>query len=58
MAALEAAIAIDPDFDHAHWNVALTRLLLGDFEGGWVLRERGPGLCAGAGSRSLGAERA
>ena len=41
MAALETAIDLDPEFGHAHWNVALTRLLLGDFETCWSLRERG-----------------
>jgi tetratricopeptide (TPR) repeat protein len=41
MADLDKAIAIDPDNDLAHWNMALTRLLHGDFETGWVLRERG-----------------
>ncbi len=41
MAALDAAIAIDPDFALARWNMALTQLLLGNFEAGWALRERG-----------------
>ena len=41
LVALDKAIAVDPDNDLAHWNVALTRLLHGDFETGWALRERG-----------------
>lgn len=41
IADLERAIAIDPEFADAHWNLALLRLLLGDFERGWAQREWG-----------------
>jgi tetratricopeptide (TPR) repeat protein len=41
IADLDAAIALDPQFADAHWNAALLRLLLGDFEKGWPGREWG-----------------
>ena len=41
LASFEAAIAIDPEFSDVHWNSALLRLLLGDFEKGWAGREWG-----------------
>ena len=31
----EQAIALEPDYASAHWNLALCRLLLGDFALGW-----------------------
>lgn len=40
MAALDQVIAIAPDFAGAHWNMALTQLLRGNFQDGWALRER------------------
>jgi tetratricopeptide (TPR) repeat protein len=40
-ASFDAAIAADPEFADAHWNSALLRLLLGDFEAGWIGREWG-----------------
>jgi tetratricopeptide (TPR) repeat protein len=33
--AYRRALSIAPDYPEAHWNLALSRLLLGDFENGW-----------------------
>ena len=41
LASFDRAVALRPDFADAHWNAALLRLLLGDFEGGWQGREWG-----------------
>jgi tetratricopeptide (TPR) repeat protein len=41
IASFDAAVAIDPQFADAHWNAALLRLLIGDFEAGWAGREWG-----------------
>jgi tetratricopeptide (TPR) repeat protein len=38
LADYDRAIAIDPQLADAHWNGALLRLLLGDFENGWAGR--------------------
>ena len=35
IAAFEQSIALDPEYADAQWNLALYRLLLGDFERGW-----------------------
>jgi hypothetical protein len=40
IAALDAVIAIAPDHAKAYWNKALTQLMRGNFDDGWVLRER------------------
>ena len=42
------ALALDPELPDAHWNGALLRLLLGDFETGWIGRQWGR-RCAGVG---------
>jgi tetratricopeptide (TPR) repeat protein/ADP-heptose:LPS heptosyltransferase len=34
--AIQAAIALDPNFANAHWNHACCRLLAGDFATGWT----------------------
>jgi tetratricopeptide (TPR) repeat protein len=39
LASYERAIAVDPGLALAHWNEALLRLLLGDFERGWTSYE-------------------
>ncbi|MEI6181127.1 MAG: tetratricopeptide repeat protein, partial [Chloroflexales bacterium] len=36
LASLERAIKVRPDYTEAHWNLALCRLLLGDFTRGWT----------------------
>jgi tetratricopeptide (TPR) repeat protein len=41
LASFDRAVALKPDFADAHWNAALLRLLLGDFESGWAAREWG-----------------
>jgi tetratricopeptide (TPR) repeat protein len=41
LAGYDKAIAIDPELADAHWNGALLRLLLGDFERGWLGRPWG-----------------
>jgi tetratricopeptide (TPR) repeat protein len=41
IASFDAAVAVDSEFADAHWNAALLRLLLGDFEAGWIGREWG-----------------
>jgi tetratricopeptide (TPR) repeat protein len=41
IASFDCAVAIDPQFADAHWNAALLRLLIGDFEAGWAGREWG-----------------
>jgi tetratricopeptide (TPR) repeat protein len=41
LASFGRAVALKPDFADAHWNAALLRLLLGDFENGWAAREWG-----------------
>ena len=41
IASFDSAVAIDPEFADAHWNAALLRLLIGDFEAGWAGREWG-----------------
>jgi tetratricopeptide (TPR) repeat protein len=38
---LSRAIALDPDCADYHWNRALLRLLIGDFDAGWPAREWG-----------------
>jgi tetratricopeptide (TPR) repeat protein len=40
-ASFERAVALKSDFADAHWNAALLRLRLGDFEHGWAAREWG-----------------
>jgi hypothetical protein len=35
LASFEAAIRINPEYADAHLNLALCRLLTGDFKGGW-----------------------
>ncbi|WP_024516436.1 tetratricopeptide repeat protein [Bradyrhizobium sp. Tv2a-2] len=37
----DRAVALRPEFADVHWNAALLRLLLGDFENGWPGREWG-----------------
>lgn len=41
LASFDRAMTLKPDFADAHWNAALLRLLLGDFESGWRGREWG-----------------
>ena len=41
LASFDRSVAFNPDFADAHWNAALVRLLLGDFESGWAAREWG-----------------
>ncbi len=41
LASFAHAVALKPDFADAHWNAALLKLLLGDFEHGWQDREWG-----------------
>ena len=41
LADYDKALAIDPELPDAHWNGALLRLLLGDFERGWAGRQWG-----------------
>jgi tetratricopeptide (TPR) repeat protein len=41
IASFDSAVAIDPEFADAHWNAALLRLLIGDFEAGWAGRQWG-----------------
>jgi tetratricopeptide (TPR) repeat protein len=41
LASYERAIALNPDYAEAHWNVCLARLRLGDFRGGWPQYEWG-----------------
>jgi hypothetical protein len=36
LADYDRALQIRPDFPEAHWNVAMSRLLTGDFSSGWV----------------------
>jgi tetratricopeptide (TPR) repeat protein len=48
LADYDKALAIDPELPDAHWNGALLRLLLGDFETGWKERQWGR-KCAGLG---------
>jgi tetratricopeptide (TPR) repeat protein len=38
---IDRAIALDPECADYHWNRALMRLLLGDFDAGWPAREWG-----------------
>jgi len=40
LASYAAATAKEPDYADAHWNEGMTRLLLGDFAGGWPKYER------------------
>ncbi len=46
LADYDRALALDPELPDAHWNGALLRLLLGDFETGWKGRQWGR-KCAG-----------
>src|SRR5262249_12912674 len=41
LADYDKALALDPELADAHWNGALLRLLLGDFETGWKERQWG-----------------
>jgi hypothetical protein len=48
LASYDQAVALSPEFADAHWNAALLRLLLGDFQAGWRGREWGR-KCKGVG---------
>ena len=39
IASFQQAIALKPDYADAHWNEAILRLLIGDFENGWLKSE-------------------
>ena len=39
LASYDRAFTVRPDFAEAHWNEATLRLLLGDFDRGWVKYE-------------------
>ena len=36
LAGYDRTVSVKPDFAAAHWNESLTRLLIGDFQGGWA----------------------